>query len=100
MGRADQWIFRQLTASIAGAVALALVGSGTAMAADIVGLITKTNDSPFFIKMKEGAEAKAKELGVELRSFSGKDFNNNDSQVAAIETSDLRRRQRLRDCCE
>jgi fructose transport system substrate-binding protein len=30
-----------------------------AMAADIVGLITKSNSSPFFIKMKEGAAAKA-----------------------------------------
>ena len=29
----------------------------------IVGLITKTNTNPFFAKMKEGAEAKAKELG-------------------------------------
>ena len=28
----------------------------------IVGLITKTNTNPFFAKMKEGAEAKAKEL--------------------------------------
>ena len=38
----------------------------------IVGLITKTNNNPFFVKMKEGAEAKAKELGVELQSFAGK----------------------------
>ncbi|CAN0606539.1 unnamed protein product, partial [Ectocarpus sp. 12 AP-2014] len=37
----------------------------------IVGLITKTNTNPFFVKMKEGAEAKASELGMELRSFAG-----------------------------
>ena len=52
----------------------------------IVGLITKTNNNPFFVKMKEGAEAKAKELGVELRSFAGKYDGDNEGQVAAIES--------------
>ncbi|MBK8453052.1 MAG: sugar ABC transporter substrate-binding protein [Thiofilum sp.] len=51
----------------------------------IVGLITKTNTNPFFVKMKEGAEAKAKELGIELRSFAGKKDGDNDSQVQAVE---------------
>jgi ABC-type sugar transport system substrate-binding protein len=32
----------------------------------IVGLITKTETNPFFVKMKEGAQAKANELGVKL----------------------------------
>jgi fructose transport system substrate-binding protein len=60
--------------------------SGSAYAADIVGLITKTNNNPFFVKMKEGAEGKAKELGVTLQSFAGKFDGDNDSQVAAIES--------------
>jgi fructose transport system substrate-binding protein len=51
----------------------------------IVGLITKTNTNPFFVKMREGAEAKAKELGVELRSFAGKVDGDNQTQVEAIE---------------
>jgi fructose transport system substrate-binding protein len=51
-----------------------------------VGLITKTNDNPFFVKMREGADAKAKELGVELRSFAGKYDGDNEGQVAAIES--------------
>ena len=34
-----------------------------------VGLITKTETNPFFVKMREGAEAKAKELGVKLISL-------------------------------
>lgn len=51
----------------------------------IVGLITKTNTNPFFAKMKEGAEAKAKELGVDFRSFAGKFDGDNDGQVAAVE---------------
>ena len=39
-----------------------------------------------FVKMKEGAEAKAKELGVELRSFAGKVDGDNETQVAAVES--------------
>ena len=32
-------------------------------------LITKTDINPFFVKMKEGAEARAQELGVKLSFF-------------------------------
>ena len=47
--------------------------SATATAEGIlVGLITKTNTNPFFVKMREGAQEKANALGVELRSFAGK----------------------------
>ena len=58
-----------------------------AMSADkpLVGLITKTNTNPFFVKMKEGATAKANEMGVELRTFAGRYDGDNDSQVQAIE---------------
>jgi fructose transport system substrate-binding protein len=52
----------------------------------IVGLITKTETNPFFVKMKEGAEAKASELGAELQSFAGKKDGDNESQVAAVES--------------
>jgi fructose transport system substrate-binding protein len=51
----------------------------------IVGLITKTNINPFFVKMKEGAEAKAKELGLKLQAYAGKTDGDNDGQVQAIE---------------
>ncbi|WP_026180015.1 sugar ABC transporter substrate-binding protein [Hahella ganghwensis] len=51
----------------------------------IVGLITKTNTNPFFVKMKEGAQQKASELGMDLRTFSGRYDGDNDSQVQAIE---------------
>ena len=50
------------TAAIA-AMSIAML-SAPAFAGDIVGLITKTNTNPFFVKMKEGFEAKAKELGL------------------------------------
>jgi fructose transport system substrate-binding protein len=50
-----------------------------------IGLITKTETNPFFVKMKEGANAKAKELGAQLQSFAGKKDGDNESQVAAVE---------------
>lgn len=60
--------------------------STTAMAeTPIIGLITKTNTNPFFVKMKEGAQAKAEELGVELRTFAGRYDGDNETQVQAVE---------------
>ncbi len=49
-------------------------------------LITKTDTNPYFVKMKQGAEAKAKELGVNLKAYAGRVDGDNDSQVAAIES--------------
>lgn len=62
--------------------------STTAMAQDAVSacLITKTDTNPFFVKMREGAEAKAAELGVSLKSYAGKVDGDHETQVAAIET--------------
>ncbi|HKJ94722.1 MAG TPA: sugar ABC transporter substrate-binding protein [Gammaproteobacteria bacterium] len=51
----------------------------------IVGLITKTNTNPYFVKMREGAKKKAKELGVDLRTFAGKFDGDNQTQVQAVE---------------
>ena len=74
--------------SLALGVALfAMAGAVPAMAADIVGLITKTDTNPFFVKMKEGALEKAKELGIELPDLSPAKYDgDNDGQVAAIES--------------
>jgi fructose transport system substrate-binding protein len=52
----------------------------------IVGLITKTDTNPFFVKMKEGAQKAATEQGVELQSFAGKQDGDNEAQVQAIES--------------
>jgi fructose transport system substrate-binding protein len=51
----------------------------------IVGLITKTDTNPFFVKMKEGATAEAGKAGVQLQSFAGKADGDNEAQVQAIE---------------
>ncbi|WP_380053891.1 sugar ABC transporter substrate-binding protein [Falsihalocynthiibacter sp. SS001] len=61
--------------------------AGAASADDISAcLITKTDTNPFFVKMREGAEAKASELGISLSSFAGKVDGDHETQVAAIET--------------
>jgi fructose transport system substrate-binding protein len=52
----------------------------------IVGLITKTDTNPFFVKMKEGAQKAAGEQGVTLQTFAGKQDGDNESQVQAIES--------------
>ena len=63
--------------------------AGAAMAGShstTVCLITKTDTNPFFVKMKEGATAKAEELGMTLKSFAGKIDGDHETQVQAIET--------------
>ncbi len=76
-----------LTSALFGAAALGAVATAPASAADIGAcLITKTDTNPFFVKMREGATAKAKELGIELNSYAGKIDGDNETQVAAIET--------------
>ncbi|MHC5652757.1 sugar ABC transporter substrate-binding protein [Stappia sp.] len=66
---------------------VAAAAASPAMAADVTAcLVTKTDTNPFFVKMKEGATAKAAELGIELKSYAGKIDGDHESQVAAIET--------------
>lgn len=55
------------------------------MAGDLlVGLITKTDTNPFFVTMKDAALRKAGELGIELRTFTGKDQVDSEAQIEAI----------------
>ncbi len=69
------------------AIAAALVGAASAAQAaqPIIGLITKTETNPFFVKMKEGAQAAAKAKGAKLMTAAGKFDGDNASQVTAIE---------------
>jgi len=69
------------------ASSLALMFASTNAFADTAAcLITKTDTNPFFVKMKEGASAKAEEMGISLKSYAGKIDGDHESQVAAIET--------------
>ena len=72
-----------LGASVA---AITVAASSAHAAGETVCLITKTDTNPFFVKMKEGAEAKANELGMTLKSFAGKVDGDHETQVQAIET--------------
>jgi len=69
------------------AVATAVCCAGAAHAADqpVVGLITKTDTNPFFVKMKQGAESAAQKDGAKLLTAAGKFDGDNASQVTAIE---------------
>jgi fructose transport system substrate-binding protein len=74
-------------ASIAALALAGCGGSGGSGSSDkpIVGLITKTDTNPFFVKMKQGAQAAANAQGVTLQTFAGKKDGDNESQVLAIE---------------
>ena len=65
----------------------AAIAAPAAHAADqpVVGLITKTETNPFFVKMKEGAAEAAKAKGAKLLSGAGKADGDNAGQVTAME---------------
>lgn len=88
-------LFRASAAVLVGAMALTLTacgsgskgsaGAGSSGGAVKVGLITKTDTNPFFVKMKEGAQKAAQEDGVTLSTAAGKFDGDNAGQIAAIE---------------
>ncbi|HSW07884.1 sugar ABC transporter substrate-binding protein [Aquabacterium sp.] len=68
-------------------VSLLTLAAGAAFAADapVIGLITKTETNPFFVKMKEGAAEAAKAQGAKLLTGAGKTDGDNAGQVTAME---------------
>ena len=46
---------------------------------------TKTDINPFFVKMREGAQAKAQELGITLPPTPAGSTANHETQVQAVE---------------
>ena len=75
---------RHALLSAVAATALAL--PATAQDGTSACLITKTDINPFFVKMKEGATAKAEELGIELQTYAGKVDGDHETQVQAVES--------------
>jgi len=69
-----------------GSVLVAMAMAPAAASATSACLVTKTDTNPFFVKMKEGATAKAAEIGVDLKTFAGKFDGDHETQVQAIET--------------
>ena len=70
----------------AAALAMSMQFASAASAETSVCLITKDDSNPFFVKMREGATAKAEEIGVNLKAFAGKFDGDHETQVQAIET--------------
>ena len=70
--------------ALLGATALALI-AGSASAADLACLITKNNTNPFFVKMKEGAEAAATAAGLDFQAYAGEKDGDAAPQITAIE---------------
>ena len=78
---------RTLKGGLMAAAAVAGLAAGPAFAQDVSAcLITKTESNPFFVKMREGAQAKADELGMELTALAGREDGDNEGQVAAMES--------------
>ena len=51
-----------------------------------IGLVTKTETNPFFVALREAAQAAAKKNGAELIALSGKFDGDNEGQVNAVES--------------
>ncbi|MFZ5547753.1 MAG: sugar ABC transporter substrate-binding protein [Pseudomonadota bacterium] len=78
--------FALLAPSTLALLATALSAPATLAAdAPVIGLITKTETNPFFVKMKEGAAAAAQAQGAKLLSGAGKTDGDNAGQVTTME---------------
>jgi fructose transport system substrate-binding protein len=78
--------FKTRTLTQLSAAAALICAAGFAQAATpVIGLITKTETNPFFVKMKEGAQAEAKKLGAKLLTGAGKADGDNAGQITAME---------------
>jgi len=70
------------TSAAAGAATTVAAAAGGSVS---VGLITKTETNPFFVKMKEGAQKEATAKGIKLLTAAGKFDGDNEGQVTAME---------------
>lgn len=78
-----------ITTTVGTAAIIAGLSAGAALAQDgqvSACLVTKTDINPFFVKMKQGAQAKAEELGINLSTYAGKLDGDADTQISAIES--------------
>jgi fructose transport system substrate-binding protein len=86
------WAAALLGALVAATALAASIGVGSSSAASAttdeeitVGLITKTETNPFFVKMKAGAQKAAKQYGAKLITAAGKFDGDTASEITAIE---------------
>lgn len=83
------WVGRSLSLALGAVLLVSACGGGGGSSSGsgkvTVGLITKTETNPFFVKMKEGAQKEADAKGAKLLTAAGKFDGDNQSQVTAIE---------------
>lgn len=83
--------FRSVVAAVALGMVTTLALTGCNAAGDsgggdpLIGLVIKTQDNPFYVKMTDGAKAEAEKLGYDLQVASGDGQSDIESQIAAIE---------------
>ncbi len=71
---------------MAGSLVLGLTACGGSGSNEIkVGLITKTDSNPYFVKLREAAQAQADKDGAKLIALAGAFDGDNEGQVSAIE---------------
>ncbi len=64
----------------------AAAASGGASGGSIkIGLVTKTDSNPYFVKLRESAKAEAAKQGAQVIALAGKFDGDNEGQVSAIE---------------
>ncbi|MFC4454584.1 sugar ABC transporter substrate-binding protein [Deinococcus sonorensis] len=73
------------TAALSATAAVAGLALAQSSGQPIIGLITKTETNPFFVKMKEGAQTAATKGGAKLLTGAGKADGDNAGQVTALE---------------
>ena len=78
-------IVRSSLLRAASALSFALCVAPLSAQQPVIGLITKTETNPFFVKMRDGAVAAAKVKGFRLMTAAGRNDGDNASQVTALE---------------
>ncbi len=90
-GRLGGWRWSALALGAAAVVAVVGCGGSTPTTAAsspkpvIIGLVTKTDANPFFVKMRQGAEREAAAKGAVLMTGAGKASDDAAGQVTAME---------------
>ncbi|HEY3684017.1 MAG TPA: substrate-binding domain-containing protein [Streptosporangiaceae bacterium] len=72
-------------AVLAGSLVACGSGAGSGAGQLKIGLVTKTETNPYFVKLRESATAAAKAKGAQLIALAGKFDGDNEGQVTAVE---------------
>ena len=87
-----RWLsYRRLAIALLATVSAATIFAGASTVAKaagdeiLIGLVTKTEVNPYFVKLREAATAEAQKQGAKLIARFGKFDGDNEGQVAAVE---------------